>query len=148
MNSNAQSLTEYKASNGVTYHIKDTVKIAQGSGNDGWFVYLLPSAINTSTTIRDWMKRKLTNTGLAIKSIDETEKGGIKRYEFKLAGGVLYNFYLNVEEAIASCEINPCKKTPTATVSKLDELKKLKELLDSGAITQSEYDIEKKKILN
>jgi len=29
-----------------------------------------------------------------------------------------------------------------------DEIKKLKALLDSGAITQSEYDSQKKKLLN
>jgi hypothetical protein len=34
------------------------------------------------------------------------------------------------------------------TASPLDELKKLKELLDNGAITQQEYDSKKKEILD
>lgn len=41
----------------------------------------------------------------------------------------------------------PSKNT-TPKLSKYDELEKLKELLDSGAISQDEYDKEKEKILN
>jgi len=75
----AQKVNEYKASNGVTYHLKDTVKLGMGSGQDGWFVYVLPSALNTSDTQKDWFKRKLTNGWLIIKMI-EVDK--FKRYHF------------------------------------------------------------------
>jgi hypothetical protein len=37
---------------------------------------------------------------------------------------------------------------PKANKDKFDKLKRLKELADSGAITPSEYEIEKQKILN
>jgi len=41
-----------------------------------------------------------------------------------------------------------CKSTsPTSGNSDLDRLKKLKELLDAGAINQAEFDKEKQKIL-
>ena len=39
------------------------------------------------------------------------------------------------------------KKNEEATHSQADEIKKYKELLDSGAITQEEYDSKKKQLL-
>ena len=39
-------------------------------------------------------------------------------------------------------------ETSNHTISNADELKKYKELLDSGAITQEEYDKKKKELLN
>ena len=56
---NAFAQKDYLASNGVTYHIGDTVKIGVGSSVDGWFKYILPSALNTSDTQRDWFKENL-----------------------------------------------------------------------------------------
>ena len=35
----AQSLTEYTASNNVTYHIGDTIKLGRGSAPSGDFIY-------------------------------------------------------------------------------------------------------------
>ena len=43
------------------------------------------------------------------------------------------------------CEENNAQ--PTQTVSVADELKKFKELLDMGAISQEEYDAQKAKLL-
>jgi hypothetical protein len=36
----AQKIIEYKAANGITYHVNDTVKLGKGSGEDGSFLYL------------------------------------------------------------------------------------------------------------
>jgi hypothetical protein len=51
-------------------------------------------------------------------------------------------------DAIATCEIKGVE--PKATVisqsDKFDKLKKLKELLNDGTLTQEEYDAEKKRI--
>lgn len=69
------------------------------------------------------------------------------------------NYLADIEMGIESEEIVAINsrtfgKAQTASVttapasSKADELKKLKELLDSGALTQKEYDAEKKKILD
>jgi hypothetical protein len=144
--STAQKLPEYKASNGITYHVGDTVKIGQGSSVDGWFKYILASSINSSDTQRDWFKRKFTNTGLVLKSIDTKEVNGIKKYSFKMGSKALYNVFISIDEAIAACEVTPCAiKTG---VSLADEIKKLKVLLDEGAITQAEFDSQKKKLLN
>ncbi len=54
-----------------------------------------------------------------------------------------------IEDAIPSCEIADCKTKPAKmSEDNLDKLKKLKALLDSGALTVAEYETEKKKILN
>ena len=39
-------------------------------------------------------------------------------------------------------------KTSDRQTSQADELKKFKDLLDSGAITQEEYNVKKKQLLN
>ena len=39
-------------------------------------------------------------------------------------------------------------KVSKSNISKADEIMKFKKLLDCGAITQEEFDIEKKKLLN
>ncbi len=57
-----------------------------------------------------------------------------------------------IDDAIEACEVKPCKSTDSVTQatagSVADEIKKLKGLLDSGAITKEEYDAQKKKLLN
>lgn len=45
-------------------------------------------------------------------------------------------------------EIKNAASTPVATISPADELKKFKELLDMGVISQEEFDAKKKQILD
>jgi hypothetical protein len=69
----------------------------------------------------------------------------------------IVGYEIDVENAIKTGEIEvpeefmPKKETQTIelkqTISPADELKKFKELLDSGVITQEEFDNQKKKIL-
>ena len=59
----------------------------------------------------------------------------------------MYNVFIDIEEAISSCEVTPCSKSVTVN-NNIDQLLKLKSLLDSGGITQAEYDAQKKKLLN
>jgi len=63
-------------------------------------------------------------------------------------GGLLLGFFLSfVGIIIVYCT----KRIPVSnfgSLSAADELKKYKELLDDGAITESEYNIQKERILN
>ena len=55
---------------------------------------------------------------------------------------------LGTVKAALLSELNELKNKPlTQTVSNADELLKLKQLVDSGVITQSEFENEKKKLL-
>lgn len=153
---------EYKASNGVTYHVGDTLRLGLGSKADGSFLYVEDKGplgglgpFGNIGPGRNQPARGLTkdyaNVGAIIKSISKTSSNGVQKYTFSVnAGGPMrYNVY--IDDAIAACEVKPCKNdtTPAAatTGSVADEIKKLKALLDSGAITKTEYDAQKKKLL-
>ncbi|MBC5840740.1 SHOCT domain-containing protein [Flavobacterium sp. F-380] len=144
-----QRVSEYKASNGVTYKEGDTIQLGRGSGLQGTFVYL---------KIAGWMAGSTTQIGSAygglnveIKKIKKaTFKGGDKVF-FVVGGGNITNYSLEIEEAIATCEVKECTASQTTVVSKsdkYDQLKKLKDLLADGTISQEEFDSEKKKLLN
>lgn len=144
-----ERILEYKASNNITYKVGDTIQLGRGSGMQGTFVYL---------KMAGWAAGSATQIGSAygglnvnIKKIKKlTFKGGEKIY-FTVGGGNITNYSLEIEEAIASCEVKNCTNPQTTVISqsdKYDKLKKLKELFDNGTLTQEEYDSEKKKLLN
>lgn len=145
----AQKLKEYTASNGITYHVGDTVKLGRGTGLNGVFVYLTPSTFWGTDNDVDWIKRKLTNGAIPIKAIKAKTTNGVKKHIFTVGSSELYSFFIDIEAAIQACEVIPCatNKQPDVSTDKLDRIKKLKDLLDSGALTQAEYDEQKKKLL-
>lgn len=91
---------------------------------------------------------------MMIKKIKSIKRRGAEVVIFTVGGGTLSNYNLFIEDALATCEITDCVKQGTVVVQaspptdNLDKLKKLKGLLDGGAITQSEYDVQKKKLLD
>lgn len=148
---------EYKASNGKTYHVGDTVKIALGSMTDGSFKYVQasqPAFLPPRRNGNDLNARKdFANTNAVIKKIKTgsrlTDNGN--KIILVVKGNGLINFDVWIEEAIATCEVTPCTTaTNTAQmpgVGVADELLKLKKLLDAGALTQEEFNTQKKKLL-
>ncbi|MFI5158405.1 MAG: SHOCT domain-containing protein [Sphingobacteriales bacterium] len=158
--SNAQKLTEYKAINGITYKVGDTVRLGRGASPNGTFLYLQmggwgavlsydsnagPNQLNIG--------RGYANTAVVIKKIKTGKIKGIVKYYFTVGGGNITNYVLTIDDAIQVCEVVPCSSTDDTAViqqsdDQFDKLKKLKGLLDSGAITQSEYDTQKAKLLN
>lgn len=82
-----------------------------------------------------------------------TKKQG-KKWYIILGGGNIANYACEIREALDFGEVrtalNDSKKqnnTNNSDLSIADELKKLKELLDSGIITQEEFDAQKAKLL-
>ena len=153
-------IKEYKATNGVTYHINDTVRLGKGSKADGSFLYLedrglglpVPPAApgGRSRGGAHTLPKDYANAGVIIKSIKIVPVNGIDKYLFMVNPGGLIRYAMFIDDAIAACEVKPCANTdatPKSVASVADEIKKLKALLDNGAITQAEYDSQKKKLL-
>jgi len=150
---------EYTAINGVTYKIGDTVHLGRGSSPAGTFLYLQMggwAAVMTYDASKGPNQlnigRGYANTAVVIKKIKTERIKGIEKYYFVVGGGNITNYNLMIDDAIQACEVVPCQN-PNAPVivqqsDKFDQLKKLKDLLDSGALTQAEYDAQKKKLLD
>jgi len=154
----AENTDSYKASNGKTYQIGDTIKLGRGSAPNGNFLYLQMGGWGMMASARTDGKNDFTmpssysGLNVILKKIKQQKfKGAIKTI-FVVGGGNITNYNLIIEDAIASCEIVDCKEKVQKVEmvnqnSKLDEIKKLKGLLDSGAITKEEFEAEKKKLL-
>ncbi|MDB5061275.1 MAG: hypothetical protein JWP67_1118 [Mucilaginibacter sp.] len=154
----AQKITSYKAVNGLTYNIGDTVKLGRGSAPNGSFNYLQMSGFGALLAHKQQRSDQLNidktfaNTATVIRKMRSLQINGIQKVTFVVDGNGPVNFNLAIDDAIQACEVIPCKDqaTPPAanTVTGVaDEIAKLKKLLDSGALTQAEYDAQKKKLL-
>lgn len=159
---NAQ-IKEYKASNGITYHLNDTVRLGKGSKADGSFLYVEdqglalpapgPGPGGAARRGGRGLPKDFANAGVIVKTIRTVQVNGIDKYLFMVNPGGLFRYSMYIDDAIAACEVKPCSATDTAVPSRpvpsvADEIKKLKALLDAGAINQAEYDSQKKKLLN
>lgn len=154
-------MDSYTASNGLTYHTGDTVKIGRGSSPNGNFLYfgasgLFNTVVQTTPTSAgtdaNMLNRSYAGGNAVIKKIYKQKFKGAEKIRMQVhVGASLGGFSLSIEEAIATCEVIPCMDQNTTTVrddNKYDKLKKLKGLLDEGIITQDEFDSEKKKLLD
>ncbi len=147
--SQSQDITQYKATNGVTYHLNDTVRLGKGSASDGSFLYLeergLPRPGNRSRSL----PKQFTNGGVVIKTIKKDGRSGAEKYLFVVYPGGIFNYSLYIDDAILACEVLPCAQSSASKqpASVADEIKKLKDLYDSGALTKAEFEAQKKKLL-
>lgn len=149
-----EKLSEYTASNGVTYKIGDEVKLGRGSDTNGKFVYV--NIGGWAVSLNPEENRLPAGSSGLIVTIKKINKYDYKRYKgvyFIVGGGNITNYTIDIENAIKTCEVENCiKEVQKAEVTgnqpdKYDQLAKLKKLLDDGILTQEEYDAEKKKIL-
>ena len=144
------------------------LKIGTGSMPDGDFKFIRVNANSMfayhSTTGYQGLanqansfKREYSGLTFEVKKIMErgTKKNGYIYYAKIMA--TIVGYEIDIENAIKTGEIEvpeefkPRKETQIIeikqTISPADELKKFKDLLDSGVITQEEFDTQKKKIL-
>jgi len=145
----------------------DTIFLGSGSDNRGAFAYIYtpPNAFGGTGEIS--LSRQYARRQATIKhfKVQKSRRLGEKTVAVVNVGGL--NNVADLEPAIESGEIlaingRNFREKPVevvqaaqgtqvniqqAPLSKADELKKLKELLDTGVLTQDEYDSEKKKIL-
>jgi hypothetical protein len=146
-------ITQYKASNGITYHVGDTLRLGRGTKEDGSFLYVEDRGLIPNPRSVRTLPKEFDNVGAIIKSMRKMTVNGIDKYMFMVNPGGPMRYSVFIDDAIGACEVKPCaadatspKSTGSGSVA--DEIKKLKSLLDAGAITQSEYDKQKKKLLN
>ncbi|KZS41870.1 hypothetical protein AWE51_00040 [Aquimarina aggregata] len=146
-----QKLTEYKASNNVTYKVGDRIKMGQGSSADGNFVYLKMAGWMAGSPDAVPIGSAYASMELKIKKIKRYNQKMFKGVYFTIGGGNLVNYNLDIENAISTCEVENCTKKTEAKVvteDKYDQLKKIKKLFDDGILSENEYNTEKTKILS
>ena len=150
-----QELKEFKAPNGKTYHVGDTVKVGMGSMPDGNFKYIQvtpPPFMPQRRSSNDLNARKgFAMSNAVIRKIKNvTPMDGSAKVMFTVKAGGIGTYDVWIVESISACEVTPCSNqtgNSNPNVGVADELLKLKKLLDSGAITQDEYNKQKKKLL-
>lgn len=93
-----KGMKEYAASNGVTYHVGDTVKLGRGSGASHEFLYVLTSSGASA-------QRAYSGGKLVINKIHRVNFRGIDKVYFVTSP----KYLLYIEDAIETCEV-PCTK--------------------------------------
>lgn len=112
-----QTITSYQASNGITYHIGDTITLNKGSYPDGMFRYIqtkgaLASLIDSDGDTRVSQNSENAKTFLKkIKTVKnkltfETETF----FTLSTPGNVKILLSCDIEKAIETCEITPCNQ--------------------------------------
>lgn len=160
---NAQKIEKtetYTASNGITYKVGDTITLGKGSGHNGHFAYVQMGGFYNAMAAmggnyRDMssgLDRNYAGTNVVVKKIKTyRDKRGTNKTTFVVGGGNITNYDLRIEDAIDTCEIKDCNDAQKVEIvsaeSKYDKLKKIKELKDSGVLSEEEYQKEKDKIM-
>ena len=168
-------LTRYVESNGyvttVGYTVKagDELVLGKGTLPNKFFAFIYQSPMGYfSETSYDASNRKSLTSGFAGKKVKvkRLQSYGTKRTGYNVVAivgaGDIVNYWIELDQAIeageiiipepyaSKLEINK-KDAPVViqqnSVSVADEIKKLKELHDSGVLSKEEYESQKKKLL-
>jgi hypothetical protein len=125
----------YLAANGETYSVGDTLKIGTPSGANGSFLY-----ISQMTLLGDIIEVEAssTNTNAIVKKIKAygTKRTGYKA-QFQTKGmTAIDNYFIAFEDALNSGELNSGFMSSDEALA---ELKKAKDKMDLGLISQEEF---------
>lgn len=122
-------------------------------------MYQSPIGWGSATSMDNYSNRRYAGTNFSGKTVKVKSliAYGRKKTGYtvvaKVGVGEMVNYWIEIENAIEGGELVPPASYARKNISSsaggsvADELKKLKELLDAGAITQDEYDSQKKKLL-
>lgn len=143
-------MTEYTASNNVTYHIGDTITLGRGSAPNGSFLYIQMgdtysalSVIGGNGQVDVGLPKSWSGKNMIIKKIKEAKFKGSKVVSFSVAGGNIVLYKVLVEDALSTGEL---KSSGYSSDDALAELKKAKDKLDLGLIKQADFDSLKVKL--
>lgn len=98
-----KTIDTYTASNGITYHAGDTVKLGRGSAPNGSFIYVQMGMVSP-----EGIGRNYSGVNVIIKRIKQYKFKGSDKVYFVVGGGNIVNYNLYIEDAIDTCEIE-CK---------------------------------------
>ena len=134
----------YIASDGIQYKVGDTLKIGMPSGLR---TFAFIQSIDFMGTVT-YATAGFSNTEVVIKKI---RIGGSSRIgykaNFQTKATAVSNLFIDFESALKSSELIG-KKGSMSSSDAINELKKAKEKLDLGLITQEEYDKKKSELVN
>lgn len=103
----SQKLTRYKASNGQTYHLGDTIRISKGSLPNGDFKHLIRGGYYGAKSDYANLTYKSEGKDFIVGKIKVQEDLFEGRTILIHKQGV-HRFYLDIEKALEDCEITPC----------------------------------------
>ena len=127
--------TSYVAKDGSVFNVGDKITFGTPSGVNGRFVHLTKVDIGGNIY---FVGAEAVNTSAEIKKIklDGFKNSGFKAV-FRTKGFTgIDNYFLKIEDAIVSGEV---KSLVMSSDEALSELKKAKDKLDLGLITQEEF---------
>jgi hypothetical protein len=159
----------YVTTSGFTVKAGDELILGKGTLPNKFFAFIYQSPVGyfTETSLDASNRKSLISTfaGKKVK-VKRLQSYGTRRTGFNVVAvvgaGDIVNYWIELDQAIDAGEIvvpEPYaskldinkKNAPVViqqnSVSVADEIKKLKDLYDSGVLTKDEYDKEKKKLL-
>lgn len=133
----------YIGSDGIQYKVGDTLKIGMPSGLR---TFAFVQSVDFMGTIT-YAAAAFANTEVVIKKIriSGSSRTGYKA-NFQTKATAVSNFFIDFESALKSSELIG-KKGSISSTEAINELKKAKEKLDLGLITQEEYDKKKSELI-
>lgn len=141
--------------NGARFIVGEKLKLAYGSGINKTFEFVFVSPTSFVGPVK--LQSSWANHDLPIKGFKfEGNKKTGKNFYIVLASGNISPYWCDIVAAMDNGEVvvpgitdkkNATAGAAASTNSPADELKKLKELYDNGALTKAEYDSAKKKVL-
>lgn len=145
-------IDSYTASDNITYHIGDTIKLGTGSDNNGNFKYLQMGGLSNTLSamngdyqnVSSSVGRNYSGLNVIIKKIKEQKFKGGTKVLFVVGGGNITNYNLMIEEALKTGEI---ASNGMSSDEALSTLKKEKDKFDLGLITSDQYEAKKKELI-